>query len=49
MADELERKKKQVEMVYVGDRQKLVGITKDYPVTYVPGFVQGTLSYLERK
>ncbi len=46
MADELERRKKQVEMVYVGDRQKLGEPSKDYPVTYVPGFVQGTLSYL---
>jgi hypothetical protein len=46
MADELERRNKKVEMVYVGDRQKLGEPTKDYPVTYVPGFVHGTLSYL---
>lgn len=48
MADELERKGRQVDFVYVGDRAKLGNVTKDYPIEYVGGFSQGTLEYLNR-
>lgn len=48
MADELERRKKSVRMIYVGDRAKLGEVKKDYPTEYVEGFSQGTLAYLSR-
>lgn len=48
MADELERKQKSVEFVYVGDRAKLGNPQKGYPIEYIEGFSQGTLAYLLR-
>lgn len=49
MADELERRGKKVEMIYVGDREKLGEVDKDYPVEYIGGFTKGTLEYLQRQ
>ena len=49
MADELQRRGKKVEMVYVGDKEKLGEVNKDYPVEHVGGFTQGTLKYLSRQ
>lgn len=49
MADELARRGKKVEMVYVGDKAKLGEVSKDYPIEYIGGFTQGTLEYLSRQ
>jgi hydroxymethylpyrimidine pyrophosphatase-like HAD family hydrolase len=48
MADELERRGKKVEMIFVGDKDKLGEIKKDYQIEYVGGFTSGTLKYLQR-
>lgn len=50
MADELERRGKKLEMVYVGHRDKMGDQRKEYPVNldYADKFTQGTLEYLLR-
>ena len=47
MSDELYKRRKKVKMIYVGDRNKLGEITKEYSIEYVGGFTQGTLNYLQ--
>jgi hydroxymethylpyrimidine pyrophosphatase-like HAD family hydrolase len=49
MADELHRRGQDVEMVYVGDKEKLGDFEKGYPVNYVGGFSSGTANYLEQQ
>jgi len=48
MADELGRRNKPTDFVYVGDKSKLDTVKKDYKVEYVPGFDKGTLEYLSQ-
>lgn len=48
MADELARRGRMVEFVYVGDKPESVNRRADYPVEEVAGFSNGTLEYLRR-
>lgn len=48
MADELARRGKQVEFVYVGNKPESIKRAADYPVREVAGFSAGTLAFLQR-
>jgi len=48
MSDELQRRGRKVEMIYVGDREKLGESIREYPIEYVGGYSHGTLEYLKR-
>jgi hydroxymethylpyrimidine pyrophosphatase-like HAD family hydrolase len=48
MADELARRGEKVEFVFVGDKEKMDGITRDYPIEIISGFSKGTLTYLQK-
>ncbi len=47
MADELEKRGKEVTFVYTGDKEKLGEIKKSYPIVYVKGYSQGTREFLK--
>ena len=47
MADELARRGKQVEFVYVGNKPETVKPGADYPVREITGFSEGTLAFLQ--
>jgi len=47
MADELRRRDKQVNFVFVGNRDTLGNRQVNYPVEYFEGFSQGTLKFLK--
>lgn len=48
MADELARRGKMVELIYVGKNPGAVNRGADYPIEEVAGFSNGTLEYLRR-
>jgi hydroxymethylpyrimidine pyrophosphatase-like HAD family hydrolase len=47
MADEIDRRGKNVTMVYVGNKEKLGEINKSYKVKFYEGFTKGTLHALK--
>lgn len=47
MSDELWEQDKEVEMVYVGDREKLGSIARRYEITFVSGYSHAVLEYLQ--
>jgi hydroxymethylpyrimidine pyrophosphatase-like HAD family hydrolase len=48
MSDELERRGKKVKMIYVGDKEKLGEIHKNYLIEYIGDFSHGSLEYLKK-
>lgn len=48
MADELAKQGKQVKFIFVGDKDKLQGVSRNYPLEFVSGFSKGTLEFLTK-
>lgn len=48
MADELHNRGKKVEFIYVGNKEKIHDVRRDYIIENIEGFSQGTLLYLTR-
>lgn len=46
MSDELDKRGEKVEFVFVGDKEKMKGVERSYPIEFVSGFTKGTLEYL---
>lgn len=48
MADQLFKDGYQVKLIYVGNKEALGYIKKDYPIEFYPGFTKGTIEYLSK-
>lgn len=48
MADQLFKDGYQIKLIYVGHKEALGDIKKDYPIEFYPGFTKGTIEYLSK-
>ncbi len=48
MADELAKRGQQITFIFVGNKEKMQGVSRNYPLEFVSGFSKGTLEYLTK-